>query len=107
MELIRQTWQGVRSHGLIMVSVPEQQWTRTCHQWSVWQMRLYVRAAVEIPADIRLEIYRWLEQQEAAVEAEIATTDQRIAARAEMFFWVCFGFSLLVVIGGLAIAIGG
>jgi hypothetical protein len=70
-------------------------------------MRAYLRNARQIPADIRLEIYRWLEQQEASVEDEIAAADKRHGDRAEFVFWVVFGLAALVVVGSMVVAMGG
>jgi len=102
-----QTWEGVRTGGVILVTVPQCNWTRTCHEWSVGTMRAYLRNARQIPADIRLEIFRWLEQQEASVEDEIADSDRRAGDRAELVFWLCLAVSMCVVGFGVWLAIGG
>ena len=107
MEVMTRTWEAVRSNGLILVSVPGCNWTRTCHEWSVGTMRAYLRNARQIPADIRLEIYRWLEQQEASVESEIAAADKRHGDRAEFVFWCVFALAAAVVVGSMVVAIGG
>ena len=107
MEAMTKTWEAVRSNGLILVSIPQHNWTRTCHEWSVGTMRAYLRNARQIPADIRLEIFRWLEQQEASVESEIAEADKRHGDRAEFAFWTVFGLSALIVVVSLLVVIGG
>jgi hypothetical protein len=107
MEAMTKTWEAVRSNGLILVSIPQHNWTRTCHEWSVGTMRAYLRNARQIPADIRLEIFRWLEQQEASVESEIAEADKRHGDRAEFVFWCVFALAAVVVVGSMVVAMGG
>ena len=91
MSVMQKSWEGVRSGGVVLVHVPQCNWTRTCHQWSLGTMRAYLRSATTIPADIRLDIYRWLEQQEAAVDAEMAKQLDQPPVLAERVFWTVVG----------------
>jgi len=107
MEVVTKRWEAVRSNGLILVSFPAFGWSRTCHEWAIGTMRVYLRHARNIPAQDRLEVLAWLEQQEASVEDEIAEADKRHGDKAEAVFWSLFGLAALIVIVGLVVAIGG
>lgn len=88
MSVMEKSWEGVRSGGVVLVHVPACNWTRTCHQWSLGTMRVYLRSASRIPADVRLEIFRWLEQQEAEVESEMVKVQGEPPVLAERVFWL-------------------
>jgi hypothetical protein len=107
MQAIGNRWEAVRSSGLILVSFPEQGWSRTCHEWNAGVMRAYLRNARHIPAQDRLEVLAWLEQQEASVESEIAAADKRHGDRAEFVFWCVFALAAAVVVGSMVVAMGG
>ena len=70
-------------------------------------MRAYLRNARHIPAQDRLEVLAWLEQQEASVESEIAAADKRHGDRAEFVFWCVFALAAAVVVGSMVVAMGG
>lgn len=92
------TWEAVRQHGVICVSVPEYRWTRSVHEWEISRLRGYLRAARYLPADTRLEIAAWLEQQEAAVECELGAGCELPPAMAERIAWICFAVAVVSVI---------
>ena len=100
-----QTWQGGRERGLIWVTVPGQRWTRVVHDWEIGRLRSYLRMARQLPAETRLAIFRWLEQQEATIEAEQTAAELRDQRDGYGFWLVCFS-SLVVVVGCLLVAMG-
>jgi hypothetical protein len=61
-------WEAERTNGLILVAVPACNWARACHDWELHRMRAYLQEAKQIPVEIRLAIFAWLEQVEAAIE---------------------------------------
>ena len=91
------TWEAVRQHGVICVSVPEYRWTRSVHEWEIGRLRGYLRDAKHLPTDTRLEIAAWLEQQEAAVECEMGTGCELPPVMAERIAWICFAVALVSV----------
>jgi hypothetical protein len=107
MSTLEKSWEGVRQNGIVLISVPRCRWFRSVHEWELGRMRVYLRAAKELPAEVRLEIFRWLEQQEASVEEEIAAADKRHGDRAEFVFWVVFALAAAVVVGSMVVAMGG
>ena len=96
MDVIK-TWEAVRQHGVICVSVPEYRWTRSVHEWEISRLRGYLRAARYLPTDTRLEIAAWLEQQEAAVECEMGAGCELPPVMAERIAWICFAVALVSV----------
>ena len=92
------TWEAVRQHGVICVSVPEYRWTRSVHEWEISRLRGYLRAARSLPVDTRLEIAAWLEQQEAYMEDELGSGCELPPVMAERIAWICFGVSVVSVI---------
>ena len=97
MSVMEKSWEGVRSGGVVLVHVPGCNWTRTCHQWSLGTMRVYLRSSTRIPADIRLEIYRWLEQQKAEIEDEMGRVADQPPVLAERVFWLMVGLIVVSV----------
>ena len=97
MEVVK-TWEGIRQHGVICVSVPQHRWTRTVHEWEISRLRGYLRAAKYLPVDTRLEIAAWLEQQEAHMECELGAGCELPPVMAERIAWICFGVSVVSVI---------
>jgi len=89
------TWEAVRQHGIICVSVPEQRWTRSVHEWEISRLRGYLRAARCLPTQTRLEIAAWLEQQEAQVECEMGAGCELPPVMAERLAWVSFGAAVI------------
>ena len=94
---MEKTWEAVRQHGVICVSVPEYRWTRSAHEWEISRLRGYLRAARYLPTDTRLEIAAWLEQQEAAVECELGAGCELPPVMAERIAWICFAVALVSV----------
>ena len=92
------TWEAVRQHGVICVSVPEYRWTRSVHEWEISRLRGYLRAAKSLPVDTRLEIAAWLEQQEAYMEDELGAGCELPPVMAERIAWICFGVAVVSVI---------
>lgn len=92
------TWEAVRQHGVICVSVPEHRWTRSVHEWEISRLRGYLRAARNLPVDTRLEIAAWLEQQEAYMEDELGAGCELPPVMAERIAWICFGVAVVSVI---------
>lgn len=97
MDVIK-TWEAVRQHGVICVSVPEYRWTRSVHEWEISRLRGYLRAAKSLPVDTRLEIAAWLEQQEAYMEDELGAGCELPPVMAERIAWICFGVAVVSVI---------
>ena len=98
MTTVNRSWEGVREHGVIVVSIPGCSWVRTVHEWEIWRMRGYLRAARYLPADTRLEIAAWLEQQEAAVECEMGAGCELPLVMAERIAWISFAVALVSVV---------
>lgn len=94
MECVK-TWEAVRQHGIICVSVPECRWTRSVHEWEISRLRGYLRAARYLPSQTRLEIAAWLEMQEAQVECEMGAGCELPPVMAERLAWVCFGAAVI------------
>ena len=97
MDVIK-TWEAVRQHGVICVSVPEYRWTHSVHEWEISRLRGYLRAAKYLPVDTRLEIAAWLEQQEAYMEDELGAGCELPPVMAERIAWICFGVAVVSVI---------
>lgn len=97
MEVVK-SWEAVRQHGVICVSVPQHRWTRTVHEWEISRLRGYLRAARYLPAQTRLEIAAWLEQQEAAVECEMGAGCELPPVMAERIAWISFAVAVVSVI---------
>ena len=95
---MEKTWEAVRQHGVICVSVPEYSWTRSVHEWEISRLRGYLRAAKYLPVETRLEIAAWLEQQEAHMEDELGAGCELPPVMAERIAWICFGVALVSVI---------
>lgn len=95
------TWQGGRQKGLLWITVPDAGLTYICHEWEAWRMRAYLRRQEAVSAEVRLEIYRWLEGQEHAVEGELATPDLPVDKAAAWFFWCSLAIAAvsLAVVG--------
>lgn len=101
------TWEGVRRDGIVLVVVPGCRWVRTVHEWELGRMRTYLRTAKELPAELRLEIFRWLEQQEAAVETEYSQPAYLQRGGSELFFWASLGAAMVSLAVLMFAAIGG
>lgn len=97
MEVVK-SWEAIRQHGVICVSVPEYRWTRSVHEWEISRLRGYLRAARYLPTQTRLEIAAWLEQQEAAVECEMGAGCELPPVMAERFAWISFWVAVVSVI---------
>ena len=97
MDVIK-TWEAVRQHGVICVSVPEYRWTRSVHEWEISRLRGYLRAAKSLPVDTRLEIAAWLEQQEAYMEDELGAGCELPPVMAERIAWICIAVAVVSVI---------
>lgn len=97
MDVIK-TWEAVRQHGIICVSVPQHHWTCSVHEWEISRLRGYLRAARNLPVDTRLEIAAWLEQQEAYMEDELGAGCELPPVMAERIAWICFGVAVVSVI---------
>lgn len=107
MSVMEKSWEAVRQNGIVLVSVPECRWFRSVHEWELGRMRAYLREARQLPSEVRLEIFRWLEQQEASVETEYAEPVYLRRDSAEWFFWasltaaaVSLGVLFCVMLGG-------
>lgn len=92
------SWEAERNSGLISVTVPSCKWTRTCHDWELYRMRIYLREETKIPTETKLAIFQWLEQQEAAIDA---MRDQQIklAERTDRIEEICNAVLLAIGIG--------
>jgi hypothetical protein len=91
-------WEAERISGLILVTVPSCKWTRTCHDWELHRMRIYLRQEKQIPVDTKLAIFQWLEQQEAAIDA-IRDEQIRRAERNDRIEQTCMALMGLVGLG--------
>lgn len=107
MSVLEKSWEGVRQNGIVLVSVPACRWFRTVHEWELGRMRVYLREARQLPADVRLEIFRWLEQQEASVEEEYAEPVYLRRDSAEWFFWASFAAAMVSLAVLMFVAMGG
>lgn len=106
MSVMEKTWEGVRSGGVVVVMVPGCRWFRSVHEWELGRMRAYLRTAKELPAEVRLEIFRWLEQQEASVEEEYAEPVYLQRDSAEWFFWASLVAAMVSVGVLMIVALG-
>ena len=100
MDVIK-TWEAVRQHGVICVSVPQHRWTRSVHEWDISRLRGYLRAERSLPVDTRLEIAAWLEQQEAHMECELGAGCELPPVMAERIAWLCFGVAVVSVVAAV------
>ena len=91
-------WQAGRERGLIWVNVPQLKWTRVSHDWELWRLRDYVRQERQIPVEIRLAIFAWLEQVEAVIDAS-REEDLERARRSDRIEETCMALMGLVGIG--------
>jgi len=91
-------WQAGRERGLIWVNVPQLKWTRVSHDWELWRLRDYVRQERQIPVEIRLAIFAWLEQVEAVIDAS-REEDLERARRSDRMEETCMALMGLVGIG--------
>ena len=91
-------WQAGRERGLIWVNVPQLKWTRVSHDWELWRLRDYVRQERQIPVEIRLAIFAWLEQVEAVIDAS-READLERARRSDRIEQTCMALMGLVGIG--------
>jgi hypothetical protein len=98
MRTASKTWEGVREHGVILVTVPSSQWTRSVHEWDIRRMRIYLREARQVPAQTRLEIAAWLEHQEAYMENEMGAGCELPPVLAERLAWFSFGAAVVGLI---------
>lgn len=92
---IHKTWEAIRQHGVICVSVPQCSWTRSVHEWEIGRLRGYLRAARYLPSDTRLEIAAWLEQQEAQIECEMGAGCELPPVMAEWIAWLSFAVAVI------------
>lgn len=95
---VTKTWEAVRQHGVICVSVPEYRWTRSVHEWEIDRLRGYLRAERSLLVNTRLEIAAWLEQQEAYMEDELGAGCELPPVMAERIAWICFAVAVVSVI---------
>ena len=91
-------WQAGRERGLVWVNVPQLKWTRVSHDWELWRLRDYVRQEKQIPVDVRLAIFCWLEQVEAVIDASREEAAKR-AERNDRIEQTCMALMGLVGIG--------
>jgi hypothetical protein len=91
-------WQAGRERGLIWVNVPQLKWTRVSHDWELWRLRDYVRLERQIPVEIRLAIFAWLEQVEAVIDAS-REEDLERGRRSDRIEETCMALMGLVGIG--------
>lgn len=107
MSVMEKSWEGIRQNGIVLISVPRCRWFRSVHEWELGRMRVYLRAAKELPAEVRLEIFRWLEQQEASVEEEYAEPVYLRRDSAEWFFWASMAAAAVSLAVLACVAMGG
>jgi hypothetical protein len=91
-------WQAGRERGLIWVNVPQLKWTRVSHDWELWRLRDYLRQERQIPVEIRLAIFAWLEQVEAVIDAS-REEDLERGRRSDRMEETCMALMGLVGIG--------
>jgi len=91
-------WQAGRERGLIWVNVPQLKWTRVSYDWELWRLRDYLRQERQIPVEIRLAIFAWLEQVEAVIDAS-REEDLERGRRSDRIEETCMALMGLVGIG--------
>jgi hypothetical protein len=107
MSVLEKSWEGVRANGIVLITVPACRWFRSVHEWELGRMRAYLREARQLPSEVRLEIFRWLEQQEASVETEYAEPVYLRRDSAEWFFWASLAAAAVSLAVLMFVAIGG